>query len=120
MGVVQRLARRYAARTDAARARSLASSWPEPPPPQPAAEPAELIAAFGQYRAARTVYDSLQPQERYRLCWFVSTPWLRRNRTAHAKTVVRTCGEGVEAVRVWLDFNKTVAGLHQPSGALFQ
>ena len=120
MGIVQRLARRYATRADAAHARHVALSWPEPTPPRPVADPPELITAFRQSPSARVVYDSLQPEERNRLCWFVSSPWLRRNRTAHAHTVVRKCAEGVDAVRAWLDFNKTVWGMHQPSGALFQ
>ena len=113
MGVVQRLARRYAARADAAYARHLATSWPEPPPTPPAAEPPELIAAFREAPSARVVYDSLEPEERYRLCWFVSTPWLRHNRTAHAATVVCKCGEGADVVRYWLDFNSTIWGIYQ-------
>jgi hypothetical protein len=120
MGVVQRLARRYAARADAAYARYLATSWPEPPPPRPAAEPPELSVALGGSLSARAVYDSLELEERYRLCWFVSNPSLRHNRTAHAKTVVRKCDQGSEAVRLWLDFNKTVWGVYQPGGIASQ
>ena len=77
------------------------------------AEPQELIDAFAASPSARAVYARLAPEERDRLHHFVSAPWLKRNRTAHAATVVRKCGEGDEAVRALLAFNRAIWGIAQ-------